>query len=118
MNDLPKKLKELREQKGLSPEQLAAELGLAKSTVWAYEGGKKQVSVDHLSRLADFFDISTDFLLDRTNRTVDLNLQNLVETSEYKLWIGDQPMNRKELEEAASYIQVKRRMGNFGAATT
>ena len=51
MEDLSKKIKQLREEKGVSPEQLATEIGFAKSTVWAYESGKKQVSVSHLARL-------------------------------------------------------------------
>lgn len=117
MKRLSKKIKDLREAKGLSPEELADRLGFAKSTVWAYESGKKQVSVVHLERLADFFEISVDSFLDRNDRTINVNLQNANFLNEYTVMLDDQPLNEAELAEAASFIQVKRRMGSYGLAT-
>lgn len=117
MKQLSKKIKDLREVRGLSPEELADRLGFAKSTVWAYESGKKQVSVVHLERLADFFEISVDSLLDRNDRTINVDLQNTNFLNEYTVMLDDQPLNEAELAEAASFIQVKRRMGSYGLAT-
>lgn len=117
MKQLSKKIKDLREARGLSPEELADRLGFAKSTVWAYESGKKQVSVVHLERLADFFEISLDSLLDRNDRTINVDLQNANFLNEYTVMLDDQPLNEAELAEAASFIQVKRRMGSYGLAT-
>lgn len=118
MDNLSKKIKQLREEKGISTEKLAEEIGFAKSTVWAYESGKKQVSVSHLARLADYFEVSVDSMLNREERTIDLNLQNSKEISEYNLLLDDTPLNSEEIAEAASYIKVKRRMGSFGVATS
>ncbi|MFD1031926.1 helix-turn-helix domain-containing protein [Metaplanococcus flavidus] len=118
MNDLSKKIKQLREEKGVSTEELAEEIGFAKSTVWAYESGKKQVSVSHLARLADYFEVSIDNLLNREERTINLDLQNPKNATDYNLLLDDKPLNRDEIAEAASYIKVKRRMGNFGMATS
>ncbi|MEZ0481707.1 helix-turn-helix domain-containing protein [Planococcus sp. SSTMD024] len=117
MKQLSKKIKDLREARGLSPEELADRLGFAKSTVWAYESGKKQVSVVHLERLADFFEISVDSFLDRNDRTINVDLQNTNFLNEYTVMLDDQPLNEAELAEAASFIQVKRRMGSYGLAT-
>ena len=118
MDNLSKKIKQLREEKGISTEKMAEEIGFAKSTVWAYESGKKQVSVSHLARLADYFEVSVDSMLNREERTIDLNLQNSKEISEYNLLLDDTPLNGEEIAEAASYIKVKRRMGSFGVATS
>lgn len=118
MKDLSIKIKQLREEKGVSPEQLATEIGFAKSTVWAYESGKKQVSVSHLARLADYFEVSVDKLLDREERSIDVDLQNLSNITDYNLLLDDKPLNRDEIAEAASYIKVKRRMGSYGVATS
>lgn len=118
MKDLGKKIKDLREERSLSPEQLAEEVGFAKSTVWAYESGKKQISVSHLSMLADFFDVSVDRLLDRTERVIDLDLQDDSTISDYNLVLDNKPLNKNEIAEAASYIQVKRRMGSYGAVNS
>lgn len=117
MKQLSSKIKDLREARGLSPEELAERLGFAKSTVWAYESGKKQVSVVHLERLADFFEISVDSLLSRNERIINVDLQNTNFLNEYTVMLDDQPLNETELAEAASFIQVKRRMGSYGLAT-
>ena len=116
MNDLGKKIKDLREEKALTPEQLAEKIGFAKSTIWAYESGKKQITVSHLTRLADFFDVSVDGLLDRTEKVIDLDLQNASTIGDYNLMLDNKPLDQNEIAEAASYIQVKRRMGSYGAA--
>lgn len=118
MDNLSKKIKQLREAKGISTEQLAEEIGFAKSTVWAYESGKKQVSVSHLTRLADYFDVSVDSLLNREERTIDLDLQNSAGLTDYKLLLDNKPLNPDEIAEAASYIKVKRRMGSYGVVTS
>ncbi|MGK7376812.1 helix-turn-helix domain-containing protein [Planococcus sp. 1R117A] len=113
MKDLGKKIRDLREARELSPEQLAEKVGFAKSTVWAYESGKKQISVSHLSVLADFFDVSVDGLLDRTEKVIDLSTIN-----DYKILLDNKPLDETEIAEAASYIQVKRRMGSYGAVNS
>lgn len=118
MKDLGKKMKDLREHRELSPEQMAEEIGFAKSTVWAYESGKKQISVTHLARIADFFEVSVDALLDRDERPIELDIQNAFSIRDYNLLLDDKPLNEKELEEAASYIKVKRRMGSYGVVNS
>lgn len=118
MKQLSKRLKDLREAKGLSSEELAKNIGLAKSTVWAYENGKKQVSVEHLERLADYFEVSVDSMLNRSERTLNLDLQNTSFLNDYNLMLDDQPLNQYEIAEAASFIQVKRRMDSYGTATS
>lgn len=118
MEDLSKKIKQLREEKGVTPEELAGQIGFAKSTVWAYESGKKQVSVSHLSRLADYFEVTVDNLLSREERVVDLDLQNFTSIADYNLVLDNKPLDKDEIAEAASYIKVKRRMGSYGVATS
>lgn len=118
MGDLSRKIKQLREEKGVSPEKLAEEIGFAKSTVWAYESGKKQISISHLARLADYFDVSIDNLLNREEKIIDLDLQNLTGIADYNLLLDNQPLNHDEIAEAASYIKVKRRMVGYGVATS
>lgn len=56
-------LQEIRKAKGLSSQELARQVGVAKSAIWAYESGKKAISEEHAKRLADFFDIPEDELL-------------------------------------------------------
>ncbi len=59
------RLRELRKQRGLSMRELGDALGLSESTVSLYENGRRRPSHELLCRLADFFGVSVDYLLER-----------------------------------------------------
>lgn len=60
------RLKELREKKGLSQYQLAPMLGVAQSTVGSWEAGKREPNFETIQRIANFFNVSVDYLLGNT----------------------------------------------------
>ena len=64
---LPERLKRLRQSMHLSQEQLARLLGVDRSTISSYESNVRQPPLDTLSRIADVFGVSTDYLLGRTS---------------------------------------------------
>jgi transcriptional regulator with XRE-family HTH domain len=57
----------LRGEKALSMEALGKELGVTKGTISRYENGGREPDFDMLCRIADFFGVSIDYLLGRTN---------------------------------------------------
>lgn len=60
------KLKSLREAKGISQKEFAANIGVAQSSVGMWESGKREPrTLDQLKRIADYFGVSTDYLLER-----------------------------------------------------
>lgn len=61
------RIKELRLQKGITQEQLAQHLNVAKSTIGMWENEKREPNFKMLIRIADYFDCSIDYLLGRTN---------------------------------------------------
>lgn len=56
------RLKELREEAGLSMLQLAKEIGVSDAAVCKWENGLAEPKVSYLVRLADFFDCTIDYL--------------------------------------------------------
>ena len=62
-----KRLSELRKAKGLSQYELADRLGFSRGQLANYEQGKRQPDHEVLGQLADFFEVSTDYLLGRTD---------------------------------------------------
>lgn len=65
--NFPLRLRFLREKANLSREELARQLNI---TYWAlskYESGKRQPDLTTLVKIADFFKVSTDWLLCRTD---------------------------------------------------
>ncbi|MDY0409641.1 helix-turn-helix domain-containing protein [Virgibacillus soli] len=108
---ISEKIKQLREERGLSPDQLAIHLQFAKSTIWSYEMGKREPSAIHLKKIADFFDVSTDYLLNRvTVSSTMLNLQDQDLTEKYTFLLDKQKITKEELTEAIAYIRAKRMM--------
>ena len=59
------RLKELRLDKGLKQSELANILMTTQATIGKYERGDLEPNLDFLKKLADFFEVSTDYLLGR-----------------------------------------------------
>lgn len=68
MTKFSNRLKELRNEKGLSLRDLAEEIGTTKSTLSRYENDMRQPKQDVLEALADYFGVTIDYLLGRTNQ--------------------------------------------------
>ena len=61
------RLRDLREDKDLKQVQVAALLGIQQTVYSRYERGYQTIPVEHLLVLADFYNVSTDYILGRTN---------------------------------------------------
>ena len=61
------RLKDLREDHDLAQKEVAAILGIDQRVYSIYETGKREIPLKHLMTLADYYGVSTDFLLGRTN---------------------------------------------------
>lgn len=59
-------LTELRKEKGLSQKEAAARLGISQALLSHYEKGIRECGQSFLIRVADFYDVSCDYLLGRT----------------------------------------------------
>ena len=62
-------LRSLRKQQGLTQKEVADKLGIHCTTYTKYETGASEPSFEMLNKLADLYDISTDYLLGRTNKS-------------------------------------------------
>lgn len=62
-----KRLRELREDHDLTQRALSAMLGLAQPQYFRYEQGYRDLPTDILIKLADLYNTSTDYILERTD---------------------------------------------------
>ena len=63
------RLKDLRVERKLTLEQLAAEVGISKSALGKYESDNgKDISPYSISMLADYYGVSSDYLMGRTEQ--------------------------------------------------
>jgi transcriptional regulator with XRE-family HTH domain len=73
LEKFPKKLRLLREQHGLSHEQLARQLGIAKSYISHLENGKRKPGTEISIKIATYFGITVDALV---RDELDLDVDN------------------------------------------
>ena len=69
-------LKYLREQKGITQAELGLMLNISPSTVGMWEQGRREPDYNNLKRLADIFNVSTDYLLGYNKFSHFINLTN------------------------------------------
>jgi len=61
------RLKELRLTKKITQEELGKAFSVIKQTISSWENGNSRPDIDMASKIADFFEITTDYLLCRTD---------------------------------------------------
>ncbi len=86
------RLKELRNKKSITQEELGKTIGLSKQTISTYELGTREPDNDTLLKLADFFAVSLDYLLGRTD-----NPEGLTEEEEQKHIELDEVLSHKKI---------------------
>ena len=61
------RLRDLREDNDITQSQIASVLNIRKNTYSQYENGKRQMPIELLWKLADYYNTSIDYLVGRTN---------------------------------------------------
>lgn len=61
------RLKELRKKKGISQLKLAMDLDMNQNSISRYENHEREADYKTLITFADYFDVSIDYLLERTD---------------------------------------------------
>lgn len=94
--DIGDRIKTLRKQKQITQEELAKILGFGKSAISLYESGQRMPDPGTLQKLADFFDVSVDYLLCRTD------IKNPYINNEYREKFG---ITKKDLDQYENFIK-------------
>ena len=67
MANFPERVRELRRKNYMTQEALGKVLGVRQDSISTYESGKFYPEVRNLLALADYFDVSLDYLMGRTD---------------------------------------------------
>ena len=62
------RLRDMREDRDMNQTEIAELLNTSQTVYSRYERGYRTIPVEHLLILADFYDVSVDYLLGRTNQ--------------------------------------------------
>lgn len=64
------RIRDLREDKNLKQKDLAAYLAIDQSTYSDYENGRINVPIEQLIKIADYYDVSLDYIVGRTDNAL------------------------------------------------
>lgn len=109
------RIKSLRENRNISQLKLAKDLLIGQSTMSEYESGIKQPPVSILIKIADYFDVSLDYLAGRTDVKISINKINSHLTTRFgELTINDLfNLQKDEKEAVLIHIQTYNKYRNI-----
>lgn len=94
-------LKRLREERGLSQDELARLTQLSKSTISMYENGNREPKFETLEVIADFFNVDMNTLLDKKQPIMVLTQQEETHIKKYRQLDAD---GREDVDD---YVDMK-----------
>lgn len=97
------RLRNLRNEKDLTQQDLADFLGITRPAYTAYESGRRQPDNETLSKLADFFGVSVDYLLGRTN--IRTPIETIAAHHDGEEWTEEE---LEDIERFKEFIRMKR----------
>ncbi|MFC5404990.1 helix-turn-helix domain-containing protein [Cohnella soli] len=83
----------LRDQRGLTQEELASSLGISRAALSHYEKNRREPDTETLGKVADLFHVSIDYLVGRTphaNLTMDAEVRQFAD--ELQLELSDEQL--------------------------
>lgn len=104
MNTLSKRLKWLRENQKdkdskWTQQYVADNIGVARVTYTGYENGSKIPPPDIINKLADVFNVTTDYILGRSdnpNQTKEESFEEFIKDPELRRWHRELPKSKEE----------------------
>ncbi len=94
-NKFSLRIKQLRLDNNMSQEELGKLVGISKVSVWQWENGINYPNNETLLKLADYFQVSTDYLLGKSDIR---NINN--ENEDYRIAFDDIGKDYAELEDS------------------
>lgn len=120
--DYGHRIAELREKRGLTQEELSNMLDITRASLSHYEKNRRKPDFETLTRLADTFHVSVDYLLGRTNNpdmVLDEDVRGLVDSlelsdreilSKFELMIDGKPLSEEEAKRFIAFVRMERDM--------
>ena len=108
------KIKLLAKKQGISLNTLEERVGLGKNYIYSLKN-KKTPSVEHIAKIADYFNVSTDYLLGRTENpaiakdtvtTPDDRVVDLSNLRERVVLFDGKPLSHEDVDKIAQIIKL------------
>lgn len=112
----------LREKHGMTQDELAKKLGISRAALSHYETDRRQPDYDTLRDIANYFNVSLDYLLGRTNdpqTILDREVRNFVDSLElsddtilgkFTFTIDGRKLSPEEAKRFIAFVRAERAM--------
>ena len=116
------RIAELRERRGWTQEDLSRSIGITRASLSHYEKNRRKPDFEILSKLADKFDVSIDYLIGRTNSpelVMDEDVRQFVDDLELSddkilerinLKIDGHSLTEEEAKRFIAFVRMERNM--------
>jgi transcriptional regulator with XRE-family HTH domain len=97
--ELGERIRGLREKMGLTQKELASKLKIPNQNISNYERGFRQPDYETLQKIADFFEVSIDYLLGRSDKPIyddDEEFEKFINDPELERWYKELPKSKEE----------------------
>ena len=105
------RVKELSQKRGISLSKLEETLGLGKNSIYALK--RNQPSAERLQEIADYFNVSTDYLLGRTDNpriasdeVAGYTTEDLRKMARNAKTFDGKPLTDEDVEEITNIIEI------------
>jgi len=114
----------LRDQRGLTQEELAASLGISRAALSHYEKSRREPDTETLGKIADLFQVSIDYLVGRTSQpqtTLDPEIRQFADELElsdeqilenFSLTIDGRKLTADEARRFIAFVRAERNMSS------
>jgi transcriptional regulator with XRE-family HTH domain len=120
--DYGTRIAELREKRGWKQEELAQILGITRAALSHYEKNRRKPDFDTLTKLANLFGVSIDYLIGRiphTQNDMDPDVKQFIDhlelsdkdiLSRFNLMIDGRSLSEEEAKRFIAFIRMERMM--------
>lgn len=115
-----KRIATLRDKQGWTQEELSRRLGISRAALSHYEKNRREPDFETLTKLADIFNVSIDYLVGRTNNpgslldedvrafTDHLELSDEAILSKFSLTIDGKQLSEEEAKRFIAFVRADR----------
>ncbi len=104
------RLKDLREERNLTQNDVAKAINTTRTNIGRWEKGENEPSANFVVQLADFFEVSTDYLLGREDDFGNVSIQSTapaLTSDEQKLINTFRKLNANNRTHVSAYAQIR-----------
>lgn len=100
-------LRKIRNEKNITQIKLSIAAEVSQETISAYESGKALPSVDTLIKIADYLDVSIDYLLERTDNPL---VNSSIKNEDNEILNIFHKLTKEQKEDVLTYAKIRKQM--------